>query len=233
VSTIAILGGSGDEGRALALRFALAGESVVLGSRSAERAEHAAATVRQRLGADAIRIAGGTNREAAGAADLVCVCLPVAGLEGELPGLRAETRGKIVLDVVNPVGRVASGFEAMALPAPSAGEWIAALLPEARVVSALKTLSADHLADVAQPLRGDALVCGDEPAAKRRIFDLARRIPGVRPVDCGPLRNARYVEAATVLLLELNRLHRVTTGLRVVGLGGDARGGVAQTTGPR
>jgi hypothetical protein len=86
------------------------------------------------------------------------------------------------------------------------------------VVSAFKTVSAERLADLERPVDGDVLVCGDAPDAKQRIMDLARQIPNLRPIDCGPLRHARYVEALTVLLLEINRTHRATASIRIVGL---------------
>lgn len=215
---IGILGGTGSEGQGLALRFASAGEQVLVGSRSSSRAESAAAAIRSQIPSGSDRILAATNSDAARAADVVCVCLPAAGLEPTLGDLGAVTRGKVVIEVVNPVARTKDGFEPLALPAPSAAEWVADLLPHADVVSAFKTLSAKHLSDLSHPLRGDAFVCGDSGDAKRLVFDLIDRMPQLRSVDCGPLRNARYVEAATVLVLELNRQHRVTVSLQVLGL---------------
>lgn len=216
--TIALLGGTGSEGRGLALRFALAGERVLIGSRSSSRAEQAATAVGEQVAPAADRILGRTNAAAAAEADLVCICLPITGLEQTLGEVRSALRGKLLIDVVNPIGRTPDGFELASVPHASAAEWIAAMVPESTIVSAFKTLSARQLADLTQPLEGDAFVCGDREDAKREILDLVARIPVLRPVDCGPLRNARYVEAATVLLLELNRRHRATTSLRIVGL---------------
>ncbi len=215
---IGLIGGTGDEGRGLAVRFALAGEEVLIGSRSRERAEQAAAVVRSRLGEKAHQIVAGTNVDAAGEAEIVCVCLPMPAVNETLSDLRQSLRGRTVIEVINPVRRTAQGFEPVLLAAPSAAEWVAALLPEAEVVSAFKTFSAAHLANLERPLQGDAFICGDGRETKQQVLDLVRRIPRLRPVDCGALRNARYVEAAAVLILEINRRHRATASLRVLGL---------------
>jgi hypothetical protein len=224
VSRIALIGGTGNEGRGLAVRFAFAGEEVIVGSRDSSRAQEAAAVVRAQLGGGGERVFAGTNAEAAGSCDLACICLPVAGIEATLGELRPRLSGKTVIEVVNGVHRTPAGFEPVALPAPSAAEWVAALLPDSAVVSAFKTVSAKHMYDIRRTPREDTLVCGDDRDAKRRIIDLIGRIAMLRPIDCGPLRNARYVEAATVLLLELNRQHRITASLRVLGYASDTPG---------
>jgi NADPH-dependent F420 reductase len=218
MAKIGLIGGTGREGRGLALRFALAGEQVIIGSRVRERAESAALALREKAsGLDSIFAA--TNEDAAREADSACICLPAAGVAATLIDLRAALRGKIVIEVVNPVIRTAEGFVLTALEGvPSAAELTAMLLPESDVVAAFKTIGARHLLDVPKPLRGDALICADSPAAKRLAIDLAGRMPELRAVDCGPLRNARYAEATTALLLEINRIHAATTSLRVLDL---------------
>jgi NADPH-dependent F420 reductase len=223
VSRIGLIGGTGSEGHGLALRFALAGEDVIIGSRSRSRAEHAAAVVRAQLGGRHQQVFAGTNIQAGAESDVACVCLPLSGVEATLGDLRAVLRGKTVIEVVNPVRRTQEGFESITLPAPSAAEWLAALLPDSAIVSTFKTLSAKHMCAIDRKLHGDAFVCGDDGGAKGSVLDLVRRIAALRPVDCGPLRNARYVEAATVLLLELNRQHRIIASLRVLGLDSDSR----------
>lgn len=214
-----MIGGTGHEGRGLGLRLALAGERVVVGSRERGRAALAAASLNEVLAGGGAAIGGASNAEAASQADLACICLPAAALAGVLPGLAPALRGKVVIEVVNPVERGKDGFRLRALPAPSAAEHIAGLLPGARVVSAFKTLAASSLETISMPLAGDCLVCGDDAGAKEIVAEIAGRMPALRAVDAGPLRNARYVEAAMILLLEINRLHRATTSLQVVGLG--------------
>jgi hypothetical protein len=220
MSKIALLGGTGNEGRGLGSRLALAGESVIIGSRNETRAQGAAQSLKDLLGDDTPPISGCTNAEAAGEADAAFVCLPAAGLAGVLTEVASALRGKIVVDVVNPVKRTKQGFEpASAEGAASAAERVAQLLPGADIVSAFKTLSATQLVNVSSPLRGDTFVCGDVSRAKTFVFELIARMPNLRAIDAGPLRNARYVEAATVLLLEINHHYKATTSLQLLGLG--------------
>jgi NADPH-dependent F420 reductase len=218
MAKIALLGGTGHEGRGLALRFALAGEQVIVGSRSAERAAGTARALNQRCPAAAYPFLGATNAAAAEQADAACVCIPAAALQETLAEVRASLLGKTVIEVVNPIVRTAAGFGLFPVAAPSAAELVAALLPDSELVSAFKTIGARHLLDTADPLRGDALVSGDSAPAKRFVLDLVARMPHLRAVDCGPLPNARHIEAMTTLLLELNRLHGGTTSVRILDL---------------
>lgn len=218
MTKIGLIGGTGREGRGLALRFALAGDEVIIGSRQREKAEGVARALAESHVGGAPILAG-TNEEAARQADVACISLPAAGVAATLTELRASLRAKVVIEVVNPIVRTADGFAIMPLEgAPSAAELAAMLLPDSEVVSAFKTIGARHLLDVPKPLLGDALICADSPAAKRFAIDLAGRMPQLRAVDCGPLRNARYVESTTALLLELNRIHKATTSLRILEL---------------
>lgn len=216
--TISLLGGTGREGRGLGLRFALAGERVVIGSRNADRATSVARQLRKMLGDQGAAIVGTTNAEAARDADAACICLPTAGLAGVLAEAASALRGKQVIEVVNPVERTPEGFRLAPLQAPSAAEYVAQLLPEAHVVSAFQTLAAGHLLDISSRLEGDCFVCGDAPQAKELVFDLIGRMPNLRAIDAGPRHNARHIEAATVLLLEINRIYGTTSSLQVVGL---------------
>ncbi len=218
MAKIGIIGGTGREGRGLALRFALAGEQVIIGSRSREKAESAAAMLAEK-NAGSIPIQAGTNEEAARQADVACIALPAAGVAATLAELRASLRAKIVIEVVNPIVRTDAGFSITPVEgAASAAELAALLMPDSDVVSAFKTIGARHLLNVPKPLSGDALICADSAEAKRFAIDLTARMPQLRAVDCGPLRNARYVEATTALLLELNRIHTATTSLRILEL---------------
>jgi NADPH-dependent F420 reductase len=204
----------------MASRLARAGESIIIGSRSKARAQSAAQSVKDLLGDQALRILGCTNAEAARDANVAFVCLPAAGLTSVLTELAVVLEGKIVVEVVNPVRRTQQGFELAAVDgAASAAERVAQLLPKSDVVSAFKTLSATQLLQVSAPLHGDVLVCGDAARAKTFVFELIARLPQLRAVDAGALRNARYAEAATVLLLEINHRYKATTSLQLLGLG--------------
>jgi len=211
---IGILGGTGDQGRGLARRFALAGHSVIIGSRSHERA-HAAA---QEIGHD---VRGLGNRDAAVEASVVIAAVPWEGHGDLLSGLAAELAGKIVVDCVNPLGFDQRG--AYALPAAeggpvegSAAEQAAALLPGSRVVAAFHHVSAILLLDPeVDTIDLDVLVLGDDREATDLVQALAARIPGVRGIYAGRLRNCGQIEALTANLVSINRRYKAHAGLRV------------------
>jgi hypothetical protein len=216
--TLAFVGGTGPEGIGLALRFAAAGETLVIGSRVRERAAAAADTIRGAVpGARAI---GCTNREALARADRVVLTLPFAGLTAFLQAERNGLAGKLVIDVIVPLGLRAGFFELVPVPgAPSAGELIQQALPDAQVVSAFKNVSAERLRDFSSPLEGDVVLCGDDPAARAEVAGLVALLPGLRAVDAGGIANARYLEAITALLVNLNRRYKARTSIAILGLG--------------
>ncbi|MQY02570.1 NADPH-dependent F420 reductase [Actinomadura macrotermitis] len=210
--TIGILGGTGDQGKGLARRFALAGHQVVIGSRKAERAQEAA----DDLGAD-LPVRGAANAEAAGQADVVIVAVPWEGHRATLESVRAELAGKIVVDCVNPLG-FEKGKGAYALPVEegSAAEQAAAVLPDSRVVAAFHHVSAKLLLDPGVgEMELDVLVLGNDREATDTVQALAARIPGMRGVWGGRLHNAHQIEAFTANLISINRRYKAHAGLRI------------------
>lgn len=214
---IAILGGTGDQGRGLARRFALAGHRVVIGSRAAERAAAAAAEL---AAADpGLAVAGATNEAAAAGADVVIVAVPWEGHDALLAGLAGPLAGRIVVDCVNPIGFDERGPYALRPAEGSAAEQAAALLPDSTVVAAFHHVSAVVLLDPAvAAVDLDVLVLGDDRAATDLVAELAGRIPGVRGIYGGRLRNAHQVEALTANIIAINRRYRAHAGLRVTDL---------------
>ncbi|MDA0566601.1 NADPH-dependent F420 reductase [Streptomonospora sp. S1-112] len=209
--TVAVLGGTGDQGRGLARRFAMAGHSVVIGSRSAERAAAAAAD----LGAD-LGVAGADNAEAARRGDIVIVAVPWDGHRALLESLRAELAGKIVVDCVNPLGFDAKGPYALPVEEGSAAQQAEAVLPDSRVVAAFHHVSAVVLLDPeVEEVDLDVLVLGDDREATDVVRALAARIGGVRGIYGGRLRNAHQVEAFTANLIAINRRYKAHAGLRI------------------
>jgi NADPH-dependent F420 reductase len=209
--TIGILGGTGDQGRGLARRFALAGHPVIIGSRSAERAAAAA----QSLGAD-LRIRGMANADAAAAADVVIVAVPWDGHGELLASLAAPLAGKIVIDCVNPLGFDQRGCYPLAVAEGSAAQQAAAVLPDSVVVGAFHHVSAVLLLDPAvHSVDLDVLVLGDDRQATDLVQALAARIPGARGLYAGRLRNCGQVEALTANLVSINRRYKAHAGLRV------------------
>ncbi|MFN2540173.1 MAG: NADPH-dependent F420 reductase [Mycobacteriales bacterium] len=206
---IAVLGGTGPQGRGLARRFAMAGLPVVLGSRSAERAAATAAD----LPGD---VTGLDNEAAAAAGDVVIVAVPWEGHAELLVSLRDALRGKVVVDCVNPLGFDGKGAYALAVAEGSAAEQAAALLPESRVVAAYHHVSAVLLEDpTVASIDTDVLVLGDDREATDLVQELTDRITGMRGVYGGRLRNAHQVEALTANLISINRRYKAHAGLRV------------------
>ena len=217
MTSIAVLGGTGPEGLGLAYRFAQIGMKVVVGSRDASRA--AAAAQRVANGVVGAQVRGLENDAAAAAAEIVVLAFPYAAAEPYLASNATHALGgKIVVDVMVPLRFVAGRCVGVPIEEGSLGERVQRLAPQARVVSAFKNLSAEHLQRIEQPLEGDVLVCGDDGGAKREVSRLAERIANLRAVDAGPLSGARALEQITVMLLNINRIHRAVTSIRILGL---------------
>ncbi len=217
--TIALIGGTGPEGRGLALRFALAGRDVVIGSRNAERGESIAAELRESLeGREGLgELSGAANADAVAQAEIVIVTVPYEGHAATLSDLAGALAGKLVVDAVVPV-RFERGPRPVEVAAGSATEEAAALLPGSRVTGAFHNLSAEILLDPDEPVHADVLVTGGDEETKRTVCALAEEIEGVRAVDAGPLRYSRFVEGLTILLIGINVRHRARTHVQVSGL---------------
>ncbi|HEU5159945.1 MAG TPA: NADPH-dependent F420 reductase [Streptosporangiaceae bacterium] len=208
--SIGILGGTGDQGKGLARRFALAGHEVIIGSRRAERATQAA----EELGGGRVR--GAENTVAAGEADLVIVAVPWEGHRATLEALRDELAGKVVVDCVNPIGFDKRGAYPLPVEEGGAAQQAAAVLPGSRVVAAFHHVSAVLLLDPeVDEMDLDVLVLGDDRDATDLVRALAHRIPGMRGVYAGRLRNAAQVEALTANLISINRRYKAHAGIRV------------------
>ena len=218
--SIGILGGTGDQGRGLAYRFARAGQRVIIGSRSAERGANAAAEVASMPGVTGV-VAGGANADAGQAADLVIVAVPWDGHAETVASVRQPLAGKVVVDCVNPLGFDAKGPYALRVPEGSAAEQSQSLLPESRVCAAFHHVSAHVLLDpTVDELDLDVLVLGEDRDAVGLVIALAGRIPGMRGVYAGRLRNAAQVEALTANIIAINRRYRTNAGVRVTNLPG-------------
>lgn len=215
-STVAILGGTGPQGRGLARRFATAGLTVVLGSRSAERAADAARTLAGETGG---AVSGLDNVAAARAGDIVVVAVPWDGHADLLRELAPALAGKVVVDCVNPLAFDKRGPHAVAVEAGSAAQEAAELVPDATVVGAFHNVSAVLLDDPeVDSIDSDVLVLSDDKEAAELVCELAGRIPGVRGVRAGRLRNAREVEGLTANLIAINRRYHTHAGVRITGL---------------
>jgi NADPH-dependent F420 reductase len=220
LAAVAVIGGTGKLGSALAARFARAGHAVVIGSRDAGRARLAASTLTQTIrGVDASRVRGADNAAAVAAADVVVITVPFDAQEATLRGLADVVGERVVVSTAVPVRFVeGAGPTHLEVEQGSASEQVATLLPQARVVGALHTVSSAMLAKLDHDLDADVLITGDDAAAKTVVAELLASLSGIRVVDGGPLRNSRYVEQLTVLLLSINRRVRRNTGIRITNL---------------
>lgn len=206
---VGVLGGTGPQGKGLAYRFARAGQKVILGSRAAERAKAAA----DELG---LGIEGADNAECARRSDIVIVAVPWDGHGATLEALREELAGKLVVDCVNPLGFDKKGAYALKPEEGSAAEQAAALLPDSRVAAAFHHLSAVLLADPeVEEIDTDVMVLGEERADVELVQALAGRVPGMRGIFSGRLRNAHQVESLVANLISVNRRYKAHAGLRV------------------
>lgn len=209
--TIAVLGGTGPQGRGLALRWAVAGRQVVIGSRDPARAQEVATGLGHGITGDA-------NLEAARQADIVVVAVPYDGHASLLREVAPALDGKILIDCVNPLGFDKQGAYPLQVPEGSAAQQAATLVPTARVVAAFHHVSAVLLEDLDQALDIDVLVLSEDREAADEVIALAAVVPGMRGVFAGRLRNAHQVEALTANLISINRRYKVHAGIRVTDL---------------
>jgi len=213
---IAILGGTGRQGPGLALRWALAGEEVIIGSRSQERAEKTASELNAEIG-DA-RIRGMENPQAAEAAEIVVLTVPYAAHLSTLETVKTQVQGKIVVDVSVPLDPENPRRMKMPPEGSATEEAQAFLGPATKVVAAFQNLSASSLRDPHHAVDCDVLVCGDDAEAKKTVMRLVAMM-GLSSFDVGPAENARVIEGLTSILIRLNIRHKVKeSGLRLTGL---------------
>ncbi|MEV0302522.1 NADPH-dependent F420 reductase [Streptomyces prasinus] len=206
---VGVLGGTGPQGKGLAFRLAKAGQKVIIGSRAAERARAAAGELGH-------GVEGADNAETARRSDIVIVAVPWDGHGKTLESLREELAGKLVVDCVNPLGFDKQGAYALVPEEGSAAQQAAALLPDSRVTAAFHHLSAVLLQDPEiDEIDTDVMVLGEVRADVEIVQALAGRIPGMRGVFAGRLRNAHQVESLVANLISVNRRYKAHAGLRV------------------
>ncbi|MBO9532985.1 MAG: NADPH-dependent F420 reductase [Solirubrobacteraceae bacterium] len=222
---VAIVGGSGALGSALALRLAIAGVPILLGSRDEGRAAEAAARLAARLPEGAPSPSPGGNAEVVAGAEVILLCVPFRSHSETFTNLRDHLRaGQLLIDATVPLAAAISGKATRTIGVwqGSAAQQALEMAPDGvRVVSALHTVSAKTLADTSAPLAEDVLVCGDRKADKREAAGLLQRIDGLRVVDAGPLEQSRIVEQLTATLIGINVRYRTHAGIRITGLPDD------------
>ena len=214
---LAILGGTGPEGKGLALRLAMAGETPIIGSRDASRGAAAAAELAR--SAPGVVIEGTDNSGAAAAADVVFLAFPYEGQRPVLEEIAPLLKGKIVVCVIAPMKfERGKGASAVEVEAGSAAQEAQEMLPDSQVVAAFQNASAEELLDPSVTMEGDVVVCSDHAEAKKLVMELADKIKDLRGVDGGSLANAKYVEQLTPLLVNINRIYKIHAGIKIVGI---------------
>ena len=212
---LAILGGTGPEGKGLALRLAMAGEEVVIGSRDATRANDAAEALKEL--APNLKVTGDVNDVAAQQGDTVFLTVPYEGQAALLQQVAPALAGKVVVNVVAPMVFNRGRARAIQVEDGSAAEESQKILADSQVVAALQNLSAEDLMQPDLTVESDVVVCSDHREAKEQVMGLVQRIPNLRAIDGGALEYARYVESLTALLVNINRIYRCHSTIKIVG----------------
>jgi NADPH-dependent F420 reductase len=211
---VAILGGTGREGRGLAARWSKAGRTVTIGSRDGARARAAAGELAALSGGILV---GEENGEACRSADIIVLAIPFDGLEATVVDNADALKGKLVVSAVNPLRFADGRISVLDVPEGSAAELVAARLPQSRVATAFHNVSAVLLAKLDQAPDEDIPVAADTEADREIVVELCKDL-GTRGVGVGPLSLARYLEGFTAVLLTINKLYRTQAGIRFTGL---------------
>lgn len=215
---IAVIGGSGPQGKGLAYRLARAGYRVILGSREADRATAAATEVSQLPGV-LTAIGSAANDDAVRSARTVLLAVPYQGHAELVESLADSLAGRTVISCVNPLGFDKQGPFALHVDAGSAAEEAAALVPDAKITGAFHHLSAPLLLDPDADLsHEDVLVCGNDASAKEVVMAMAAAVTGGRAIDAGGLRLARQLEPLTALLISVNKRYKTRSGIALTGI---------------
>lgn len=214
--TVAVLGGTGKEGSGLAMRWALKGYRVIIGSREAAKAESHAAEMNTQLGGEFVK--GMSNPDAAAQADLIVLSVPYTAHKSTLETVKEQVSGKVLVDLTVPLQPPKVRTVHLPEGKSAALEGQALLGSTVKVVAAFQNVSAEHLGDPNHVVDCDVLVCGDDAEAKKAVIQLVEAT-GMRGVDAGSLANAVAVESLTPVLLYINKAYNVKgAGIRITGI---------------
>jgi NADPH-dependent F420 reductase len=221
---IAVIGGTGDLGFGLALRWAQAGVEVSIGSRDEKKAQDAAQRVKDTLNSAAL-VSGFENTQACAQAAVVVLAVPFSAQVSILKSIRDFLKDAILIDTTVPLAASFGGKPTRVLSVwqgSAAAQARELVPPTTPVLAAFHNLSAEALQNLSTTPDCDILVCGDDKPAKQTVFSLVKLIPGLRPIDAGPLEMSRIVEGITALLISVNIRYRVHhSGIRITGLNPD------------
>jgi NADPH-dependent F420 reductase len=217
---IAIIGGTGGQGLGIAIRFVQAGEDVIIGSRTMEKAQKAVDKVKDLLG-DVENLKAAENPDAAKEADVLVLTVPLAAQRATLLSIKEGATGKILMDATGPLETAIGGSptRCLYLPEGAASERAQKILPDTNVICAFNNISSGALMNYNEPIDCDCLISGDNLESKITVAKLIEKIPGVQVVDCGPLERAQIIEKITPLLIGLNiKKTCKDAGIRITGI---------------
>lgn len=215
---IAVLGGTGPAGGALALRLADVGHQVRIGSRSAERAAEVCSELRSAWPGRNLDLEGSANEDAAGWSELAVVATPWDAAAATAAELSSQLAGKVVISMANAMAKVGRDMAALVPPRGSIAAAVQAALPGSKVAGAFHHVPAHELGQLDAPVHCDVIVCADEAETAKAVSALIDQIPGLRAVRAGNLTAAAATEAFTAVLLQINRRYKTRTTLRLHGL---------------
>ena len=214
--SLAFIGGTGPEGLGLAIRFAAAGDEVIIGSRRQERADEAAEKIKEAVPQAKVR--GMENKPAVEAAEIAFITVPFDGQVATCAELKDALAGKIVVDTVVPLTFEKGKAGALLVEEGSAAEQAQSILTKSKVVGAFQNLSAPELMKLDQEIPADVVVTGDDMEAKQTVMELAAKIKGLRAIDGGSLASSRFVEEITALLVNINKIYKAHSMIKIVGV---------------
>lgn len=218
---IAIIGGTGGQGLGIAIRFVQAGEDVIIGSRTIEKAQTAVDKVKDLLG-DVKNVKAAENADAAEEAELLVLTVPLAAQKSTLLSIKEGAKNKTLLDATGPLESAIGGSPITYLDLwdGAAAERSAKILKDTNVICAFNNISSAALMNFSEPIDCDCLISGDDADSKVVASELIEKIPGVNVIDCGPLERAKIIEKITPLLIGLNIRNKTQFGgIRITGLG--------------
>jgi NADPH-dependent F420 reductase len=214
---VGLIGGTGPAGRALATRLSSVGLDVIVGSRSAERAQEIVGELLGKWPDHELRITGAENDRAV-EAEIVVVATPWESAAAMTASLAEQLADKVVISMANALIKVGDELQPLVPARGSVAAEVQAAAPRAMVAAAFQHLPSRHLGDLAHPIESDVLICSDHPPATKAVADLIRQIPGLRPIDAGTLAAAAPVEAFTAVLASVNIRYRARSAVRLTGI---------------
>jgi len=224
---MAIIGGTGGQGLGIAIRFVQAGENVIIGSRTVEKAQAAVDKIKELLKKDEIpNLKAAENPDAAKESDILVLTVPLAAQRATLLSIKEGAAGKILMDATGPLETAIGGSptRCLYLPEGAASERAQKIVPETSVICAFNNISSGALMNFTEPIDCDCLISGDNQEAKITAAKIIEQIPGVQVVDCGPLERAQIIEKITPLLIGLNiKKTCKDAGIRITGIDPECR----------